>query len=562
MIDEYDDGSFDQLFERHRQETDDIGEAFTLVEKEIVKELLWLRINGAGRESSKSRSTSPPNAQVRCSYGKLPVIPKKKRSRGGDLGFLYPRKRPSSHDDDYEEEVEEAKGARNLTGFVNRNNHSKTRKKKGRKKGKRMINSSNRKRCSVLEDIDEEERARSSTSKRRKSESRALNLGFDFSDEIKALIGEDGDKDFKLKIRKKLFQTDTNAHNDHFTMTCLQINEDENLLVGAKKTRICHGDGIGVTLVELGLGDERDSTLTSQMRLKQNTAVLRRDDYVQIYSFQRNGELWLVLVKDSDHEEGRTDGKEIVKELLWLRINGAGRESSKSRSTSPPNAQVRCSYGKLPVIPKKKRSRGGDLGFLYPRKSPISYDDDYEEEEEEAEEAKCARILTGFVNRNNRSKSRKKKGRKKGKRMINSSNRKRCGGPEDVDEEERARSSTSKRRKSESRALNLGFDFSDEIKALIGEDGDKDFKLKIRKKLFQTDTNAHNDHFTMTCLQINEDENLLVGAKKTRICHGDGIGVTLVELGLGDERDSTLTSQMRLKQWDMTNTSCYALRSS
>ncbi|KAB5515919.1 hypothetical protein DKX38_026567 [Salix brachista] len=227
MIDEYDDGSFDQLFERHRQETDDIGEAFTLVEKEIVKELLWLRINGAGRKSSKSRSTSPPNAQDRCSYGKLPVIPKKKRSRGGDLGFLYPRKRPSSHDDDYEEEVEEAK------------------------------------------DIDEEERARSSTSKRRESESRALNLGFDFSDEIKALIGEDGDKDFKLKIRKKLFQTDTNAHNDHFIMTCLQINEDENLLVGAKKTRICHGDGIGVTLVELGLGDERDSTLTSQMRLKQ-----------------------------------------------------------------------------------------------------------------------------------------------------------------------------------------------------------------------------------------------------------------------------------------------------
>ncbi|KAJ6420629.1 hypothetical protein OIU84_028057 [Salix udensis] len=112
-------------------------------------------------------------------------------------------------------------------------------------------------------------------------------------------------------------------------MPCLQINEADNLLVSAEKTRICHGDGIGVTLVELGLGDERDSTLTSQLRLKQwvmtntncyalrsrwndvmvrNTAVLRRDDYVQIYSFRRNGELWLVLVKDSDHEEGRTDG--------------------------------------------------------------------------------------------------------------------------------------------------------------------------------------------------------------------------------------------------------------
>ncbi|KAJ6371880.1 hypothetical protein OIU77_002240 [Salix suchowensis] len=297
MIDEYDDGSFDQLFERHRQETDDIGEAFTLVEKEIVKELLWLRINAAGRESSKSR-----------------------------------RKSPSSHDDDYEEEVEveEAKGARILTGFVNRNNRSKTRKKKGRRKGKRMMNGSNRKRCSVLEDIDEEERARSSTSKRRKStESRALNLGFDFSDEIKALIGEDGDKDFKLRIRKKLFQTDMNPHHDRFTMPCLQINEVENLLVGAEKTRICHGDGIGVTLVELGLSDERDSMLTSQLRLKQwdmantscyalrsswnavvvrNVAVLRRNDYVQIYSFRRNEELWLVLVKDSDHEEGRTDG--------------------------------------------------------------------------------------------------------------------------------------------------------------------------------------------------------------------------------------------------------------
>ncbi|KAJ6683475.1 hypothetical protein OIU85_007188 [Salix viminalis] len=102
MIDEYDDGCFDQLFERHRQETNDIDEAFTLVEKGVFKESLWLRIDGAGRESSKSRSTSPPNAQVTRSYGKLSVIPKKKRSRGGDLGFLYPRKRPSSHDDDYE----------------------------------------------------------------------------------------------------------------------------------------------------------------------------------------------------------------------------------------------------------------------------------------------------------------------------------------------------------------------------------------------------------------------------------------------------------------------------
>ncbi|KAJ6683473.1 hypothetical protein OIU85_007186 [Salix viminalis] len=285
-----------------------------------------MRINGAGRESSKSRSTSPPNAQVRRSYGKLPVIPKKKISRGGDLGFLYPRKSPSSHDDDYEEEVEEAK----------------------------------------------------------------------------ALIGEDGDKDFKLRIRKKLFQTDTNAHHDRFTMPCLQINEAENLLVGAKKTRICHGDGIGVTLVELDLGDERDSTLTSQLRLKSihsgetgsssssssRTPIMNKsyhqfttDHMIDEYDDRCFNQLFERHRQETDDidEAFTLVEKGVFKELLWMRINGAGRESSKSTSTSPPNAQVTRSYEKLPVIPKKKRSRGGDLGFHVSRgKDPSSHDDDYE----------------------------------------------------------------------------------------------------------------------------------------------------------------------------------------
>ncbi|KAG5232868.1 maltase-glucoamylase, intestinal protein [Salix suchowensis] len=60
MGDEHDDGSFDQLFEKYRQETDDNEEAFTFVQKEIVKGLLWMSIHGAERESSRSRSTSPP----------------------------------------------------------------------------------------------------------------------------------------------------------------------------------------------------------------------------------------------------------------------------------------------------------------------------------------------------------------------------------------------------------------------------------------------------------------------------------------------------------------------
>ncbi|KAJ6757598.1 hypothetical protein OIU74_026789, partial [Salix koriyanagi] len=52
MGDEHDDGSFDQLFEKYRQETDDNEEAFTFVQKEIVKGLLWMSIHGAERESS------------------------------------------------------------------------------------------------------------------------------------------------------------------------------------------------------------------------------------------------------------------------------------------------------------------------------------------------------------------------------------------------------------------------------------------------------------------------------------------------------------------------------
>nr|TKR75045.1 hypothetical protein D5086_0000288890 [Populus alba] len=349
-IDEYDDGSFDQLFEKYRQETDDNDEAFTLMEKEIVMGLLWMRNNGAKRESSKSRSTSPSSdgssyAQFTHPLVILPVIPKKKRS--GDQGFLYPKKSPSSYDncqDDDEDhhhilEDEEGtvsgwkeRGSGILNGVVKKNKYSKTSvadevKKEGRQKEKRM-NRTNRKRCFALEDIEEEEGMRS-TSKRRKGDSRALDLGFDFSDEIKALIGEDGDEDFKLRIRKKLYQTDTSAHHDRFTMPCRQINECESLLTGDEKTNICQGDGIGVTLVELGLGDEKDSTFTSQLRLKQwnmknsssyalrsswndvmvrNVGALHQDDYAQIYSFRRNGELWFVLVKESDHEEGRKDG--------------------------------------------------------------------------------------------------------------------------------------------------------------------------------------------------------------------------------------------------------------
>ncbi|KAL3573863.1 hypothetical protein D5086_024476 [Populus alba] len=197
-IDEYDDGSFDQLFEKYRQETDDYDEAFTLMEKEIVKGLLWMRNNGAKKESSKSRSTSPSSdgssyAQFTHPLVILPVIPKKKRS--GDQGFVYPKKSPSSYDncqdedDDHHHILEDEEGTVSgrkergsgiLNGVVKKNKYSKTSvadevKKEGRQKEKRM-NRTNRKRCFALEDIDEEEGMRS-TSKRRKGDSGALDLG-------------------------------------------------------------------------------------------------------------------------------------------------------------------------------------------------------------------------------------------------------------------------------------------------------------------------------------------------------------------------------------------------
>lgn len=135
---------------------------------------------------------------------------------------------------------------------------------------------------------------------------------------------------------------------------------------------------------------------------------------------------------------------------------------------------------------------------------------------------------------------------------------------EEIQEEEEEKPRTSERRKIGPKALvlDLGFDFSNEVKALMGEDGDTDFKLRIKKKLYQTDTSSHHDRFTMPWRQINECENLLNDDEKRDVRIGDCIGVTLVELSLGDTRDSMITDQLiRLKQWNMGKNSYYALRS-
>ena len=57
---------------------------------------------------------------------------------------------------------------------------------------------------------------------------------------------------------------------------------------------------IGVTVVELGLGDTRDSMIADQLRLKQWNMGKNR------YCALRKNRL--VLIKESDHLQGRTNG--------------------------------------------------------------------------------------------------------------------------------------------------------------------------------------------------------------------------------------------------------------
>jgi hypothetical protein len=67
--------------------------------------------------------------------------------------------------------------------------------------------------------------------KRRKGraqrEKRRLQLGLDrldLSDHMKARIGKEGDKDFKFRMMKQIFETDLKKHNDRFSMPSNQIN--------------------------------------------------------------------------------------------------------------------------------------------------------------------------------------------------------------------------------------------------------------------------------------------------------------------------------------------------
>lgn len=107
----------------------------------------------------------------------------------------------------------------------------------------------------------------------------------------------------------------------------------------------------------------------------------------------------------------------------------------------------------------------------------------------------------------------------------------------------------------EKRRLQLGLDrldLSDHIKARIGKEGDKDFKFRMMKQIFETNLKKHNDRFSMPSNQIKKDFEAMDIRKA-------GKEVVLVELDLGvDVHQRT----MNLRRWEMNNSFSYMLTSS
>lgn len=71
----------------------------------------------------------------------------------------------------------------------------------------------------------------------------------DLSDHIKARIGKEGDKDFKFKMMKQIFETDLKKHDDRFSMPSNQIKDREDF-----EAMVIRKAGKEVVLIELDLG--------------------------------------------------------------------------------------------------------------------------------------------------------------------------------------------------------------------------------------------------------------------------------------------------------------------
>ncbi|XP_058003626.1 B3 domain-containing protein At2g31420-like [Hevea brasiliensis] len=140
----------------------------------------------------------------------------------------------------------------------------------------------------------------------------------DMPDESWDKIQTKGGTDVKLVIMKQMFATDLNPHHDRFSIPFKQIR-DSNFLTEDEKSKLKEQkENIPVTLME-PCGDESKMLLRQWNLKSSSTYVLttnwkkvlernhqgssgkfKQNDIVQLWSFRRNGELWLALFKVGD----------------------------------------------------------------------------------------------------------------------------------------------------------------------------------------------------------------------------------------------------------------------
>ncbi|KAJ6297250.1 hypothetical protein OIU78_022892 [Salix suchowensis] len=313
---------FDGMVQHIREVTSDEDEALRLLTQKVAEKFVRYNVtsrkNNCLKDNNDARCVQPLGpGTMRGNRDHIPFISKKKRSDSKKKSrsyFFSSVGRTTRAEDKIEAQRKQKKRTR---GIDERGEGAKrSTKKKKRNRG-----------------IDErgEGAKRSTGKKKRKVEKVCLKkLGFDqldFSDEIKPLISwqEGPDKDFKLRITKRLFQTDMSDYHDRLSMPVNQIkdfegflNDEENIELAKPKSET---KGIEVKLFDLtgashiktmrlrkwDMNTSSCLMLTSSWKSVLNKGVLQENDFVQIYSFRRNENLCFVLIKVCDGQ-GCRDG--------------------------------------------------------------------------------------------------------------------------------------------------------------------------------------------------------------------------------------------------------------
>ncbi|KAF9661559.1 hypothetical protein SADUNF_Sadunf19G0081300 [Salix dunnii] len=306
---EFDDGGdaegFDGMLQHIREVTSDEGEALRLLTQKVAEEFVWYNVTSREKDYLKDKNG------VRC--GKPPglSIPRRMRGDRDQIPFVSKKKRSDN----------KKKSRSYFFSSVDRSTRAEDKIEAQRKRKKRTRG------------VDEKGEGvkRLTGKKKRKVEKVCLKkLGFDqldFSDEIKPLISwqEGTDEDFKLRITKRLFQTDMSDYHDRLSMPMNQIkdfegflNDEENKELAKPKSEtkgieVKLFDLTGVSHIEtmrLRKWDMKTSSclmLTTSWKSVLNKGVLQKNDFVQIYSFRRNENLCFVLIKVCDGQ-GCRDG--------------------------------------------------------------------------------------------------------------------------------------------------------------------------------------------------------------------------------------------------------------